>query len=376
MNKKDYYEILGVKRDATLDQIKRAYRKLALKYHPDKNINREKGENQTEAEEKFKEAAEAYNVLSDKNKRNTYDQYGHQNYQEYHNQSNKINLEDILSNFGDIFNDTLGGFTEFGDRSEDSNRGEDLRIKIKLDLVEISQGVKKKVKVKRLKCSQNLNFKTCDYCDGTGNINKYTSTFLGRIQTSITCNQCLGLGKIIKNIPLGVNNQGLKKVEELITLQIPAGARNKMQMRILGKGNDPVFGIGVPGDLIVIVEEIPHKKLKRDGDNLSYDLYLSIPKAILGTFEYIPTITGKARVKIEPGIQPGKILRLKGKGLPKIKGFGRGDLFVNINIWIPKKINSEQRLFFQKIKTDPNFIPKYKNKNKSFFERVKEMFTF
>ncbi|WP_204086410.1 DnaJ C-terminal domain-containing protein [Candidatus Karelsulcia muelleri] len=366
MKKKDYYEILGVNRDATLDQIKRAYRKLALKYHPDKNR-----ENKKEAEEKFKEAAEAYNVLSDKNKRNTYDQYGHQNYQEYHNKSNNINIEDILSNFGDLFNDTLGGFTEFVDRSEyheDRNRGEDLRIKIKLDLVEIYKGVKKKVKVKRLKCSQNLNFKTCEYCDGTGNINKYTSTFLGRIQTSITCNQCLGLGKIIKNIPLGVNNQGLKKVEELINLQIPAGARNKMQMRILGKGNDPVFGIGVPGDLIVIVEEIPHKNLKRDGDNLSYDLYLSIPKAILGTFEYIPTITGKARVKIEPGIQPGKILRLKGKGLPKIKGFGRGDLFVNLKIWIPKKINREQRLFFKKMKNDPNFIPKTKNNKESFFD--------
>ncbi|MGX7586297.1 DnaJ C-terminal domain-containing protein [Candidatus Karelsulcia muelleri] len=359
MKKKDYYEILGVNRDATLDQIKRAYRKLALKYHPDKN--REK-----EAEEKFKAAAEAYNVLSDKNKRNTYDQYGPQNYQE----SNNINIEDILSNFGDLFNDTLGGFTEFVDRSEDTsdrNRGEDLRIKIKLDLVEIYKGVKKQVKVKLLKCSKNFHLESCDYCDGTGHLNKYTSTFLGRIQTSITCNHCLGLGKIIKNIPLGVNNQGLKKVEELINIKIPAGARHKMQMRILGKGNDPVFGIGVPGDLIVIVEELPHKNLKRDGDNLSYDLYLSIPKAILGTFEYIPTLTGKARVKIEPGIQPGKILRLKGKGLPKIKGFGRGDLFVNIKIWIPKTINREQRLVFNQIKNDPNFIPKPKN-NK---ERVK-----
>ncbi|MGX7590276.1 DnaJ C-terminal domain-containing protein [Candidatus Karelsulcia muelleri] len=358
MKKKDYYEILGVNRDATLDQIKRAYRKLALKYHPDKN--REK-----ESEEKFKEAAEAYNVLSDKNKRNTYDQYGHQNYQEYHNKSNNLNIEDILYNFGDIFNDTLGGFTEFGDRYEDTsdrNRGEDLRIKIKLDLVEIYKGVKKQVKVKRMKCYKNLNFQSCDYCDGTGHINKYTSTFLGRIQTSITCNHCLGFGKIIKNIPLGVNNQGLKKVEELINIKIPSGARNKMHLRILGKGNDPVFGIGVPGDLIVIVEEIPHKNLKRDGDNLSYDLYLSIPKAILGTFEYIPTLTGKARVKIEPGIQPGKILRLKGKGLPKIKVFGRGDLFVNINIWIPKKINREQRIVFNKMKNDPNFIPNHKNK--------------
>ncbi|MGX7592273.1 DnaJ C-terminal domain-containing protein [Candidatus Karelsulcia muelleri] len=368
MRTKNYYDILGVDKNATLEQIKRAYRKLALKYHPDKN-------NKKEAEEKFKEAAEAYNVLSDKNKRNTYDQYGPQKYQDYYNNSN-VNIEDIFSNFGDIFSDPLGGFTDFANKSEYSNseyKGEDLRIKIKLDIFEISKGIKKQVKVKRMKYYPKLYFKICDYCDGTGSVKKYSNTFLGRIQTSITCNQCLGIGKVIKNKPFGVNNQGLKKGEDLISIKIPAGARNNMQLRILGKGNDPAFGIGTPGDLIIKVEEIQHKKLKRNGDNLYYDLFISIPQAILGTFEYIPTLTGQVRIKIEPGIQSGKILRLRGKGFPKIKGYGKGDLFIHINLWTPPTINKEQRLFFQKNKNDQNFIPRPKNKQKSFLDRIKEI---
>ncbi|MGX7593387.1 DnaJ C-terminal domain-containing protein [Candidatus Karelsulcia muelleri] len=363
MRKTNYYDILGVDKNATLEQIKRAYRKLALKYHPDKN-------NQKEAEEKFKEAAEAYNVLSDKNKRNTYDQYGHQ---KYPSNNYNVNIEDILSNFGDIFSDPLGGFTDFATNSEYSEyRGEDLRIKIKLDIFEIYKGIKKQVKVKRMKSYQKLYFKICDYCDGTGSVKKYSNTFLGRIQTSINCNQCLGIGKVIKNKPFGVNNQGLKKVEDLISIKIPAGARNKMQIRILGKGNDPAFGIGTPGDLIIKVEEIPHQKLKRNGENLYYDLFISIPKAILGTFEYIPTLTGQVRIKIEPGIQSGKILRLRGKGFPKIKGYGKGDLFIHINLWTPKKINKEQRLFFKTNKNDQNFIPRPKN-NQSVLDRIKEI---
>jgi molecular chaperone DnaJ len=372
MNKKDYYQILGIDRNANYDEIKRAYRKLALKYHPDRNIK-----NKKEAEEKFKEAAEAYSILSDKNKRRQYDQYGHENYNEFYNQNSDLNVEDIFSSFGDIFNDKLGGFTDgFSDFVETTKKkGENLRIKIRLELNEINNGIIKKIKVNRMKFSPDVKFKICNLCNGTGYIHKFSNTLLGQIQTTINCTQCFGLGKLIMRIPRGVNNQGLKKVEELINIKIPAGIKNKMQIKFLGKGNDAPFGIGTPGDLIVLVEEIPNKKFKRNGDNLFYDLYISIPQAILGTYEYIPTLNGKVRIKISPGSQCGKILRLKGKGLPKMNFFGRGDLFININIWVPKKISKEHKLFFNNIKNDPNFAPKPNKKKKSLLEKIKEIYS-
>ncbi|MGX7590023.1 DnaJ C-terminal domain-containing protein [Candidatus Karelsulcia muelleri] len=364
MSKKDYYKILGIDRNAISDEIKRAYRKLALKYHPDRNIK-----NKKEAEEKFKEAAEAYSILSDKNKRRQYDQYGPENYNEFYNQNSDLNVEDIFSSFGDIFNEKLGGFADgFTDSDSDfvettKKKGENLRIKIRLELNEINNGTIKKIKVKRMKFSKDVKFKICKLCNGTGYIHKVSNTFLGQIQTTINCTQCFGLGKLIMRIPRGVNNQGLKQVEELINIKIPAGIQNKMQIKFLGKGNDAPFGIGKTGDLIVLVEEIPNKNFQRNCENLFYDLYISIPQAILGTSEYITTLNGKVRITISPGCQCGKILRLKGKGLPKMNGFGigdRGDLFININIWIPKKISKEQKLFFQNLKNDPNFAPKSK----------------
>ncbi|MGX7590422.1 DnaJ C-terminal domain-containing protein [Candidatus Karelsulcia muelleri] len=353
MNNKDYYQILGLDRNANSDEIKRAYRKFALKYHPDRNLT-----NKKEAEEKFKEAAEAYSILSDKNKRQQYDQYGHENYNEFYNQNSDLNVEDIFSSFGDIFNDKLGGFTDTDFVETTKNKGENLRIKIRLELNEINNGIIKKIKVKRMKFSKDVKFKICNLCNGTGSIHKFANTFLGQIQTTINCTQCFGFGKLIMRIPRGVNNQGLKQVEELINMKIPAGIQNKMQIKFLGKGNDAPFGLGKTGDLIVLVEEIPNKKFKRNGENLFYDLYISIPQAILGTYEDITTLNGKVRIKISPGCQCGKILRLKGKGLPKINCFSRGDLFIHINIWVPKKISKEHQLFFKKIKNDQNFSPK------------------
>ncbi|MGX7591275.1 DnaJ C-terminal domain-containing protein [Candidatus Karelsulcia muelleri] len=378
MNNKDYYQILGIDRNANYDEIKRAYRKLALKYHPDRNIK-----NKKEAEEKFKEAAEAYSILSDKNKRSQYDQYGHENYNEFYNKNSDLNVEDIFSSFGDIFNDKLGvggftdiyGDTDFVDLETTKKKGENLRIKIRLELNEINNGIIKKIKVKRMKFSKDVKFQTCNLCNGTGYIHKFANTFLGQIQTTINCTQCFGLGKLIMRIPRGVNNQGLKKVEELINIKIPAGIKNKMQIKCFGKGNDAPFGIGKTGDLIVLVEEIPNKKFKRNGDNLFYDLYLSIPQAILGTYEDIPTLNGKVRIKISQGSQCGKILRLKGKGLPKMNGFGRGDLFININIWVPKTISKEHKLLFKNLKNDHNFAPKPNQNQKSFLEKIKEIYS-
>ncbi|MGX7592683.1 DnaJ C-terminal domain-containing protein [Candidatus Karelsulcia muelleri] len=367
MNNKDYYQILGIDRHANSDEIKRAYRKLAFKYHPDRNIN-----NKQEAEDKFKAAAEAYSILSDKQKRLQYDQYGHENYHEFDHQKSDLNVEDIFSSFGDILNDGLGGFTDFVETTK--QQGDNLRIKIRLELNEINNGIIKKIKVKRMKFSKDVQFKVCPLCHGTGSINKLSHTFLGQIQTTINCTQCFGLGKLILRIPRGVNNQGLKQVEELINIKIPAGIKNKMHIKVLGKGNDAPFGLGQKGDLIVLVEEIPHPNFQRNGDNLFYDLYISIPQAILGTYEYIPTFNGTVRIKISPGSQGGKILRLKGKGLPQMNGFGRGDLFIHINIWVPKTISQEHKLWFQNINKDPHFAPKHNQNNKSFLDKIKEIY--
>ena len=364
MSKRDYYEVLGVDKTATLDTIKKAYRKLAIRYHPDKNPGDQ------EAEEKFKEAAEAYEVLSDDSKRSRYDQFGHAGMTGTggFGGSGGMNMEDIFAHFGDIF----GGF---GGQSRGPRRvrGTDLRIRVKINLEEMANGVDKKIKVKRLKQAEGATSKTCPTCNGTGQQVRVTNTFLGQMQTATTCNTCQGIGKVADHIPPGANNQGLIKVEETLDIKIPAGARDGIQLQVRGKGNDAPFD-GIPGDLIVVIEEIEHDKLKRDGNNLHYDLYISIPDAILGGSKEVPTVNGKVKIKIDKGTQSGKVLRLKGQGLPDVNGYGKGDLFVHVNLWTPEKITKEQEQFFDKMRDDKHFSPDPEKQNKSFFDRVKEMF--
>ncbi|WP_185855573.1 molecular chaperone DnaJ [Blattabacterium cuenoti] len=372
MVKKDYYEILGVSRNSSKEEIKKAYRKLAIKYHPDKNLD-----NKKKAEEKFKEAAEAYEILSNREKRQSYDKFGHSGVKG-NTTGTGMNMEDIFTNFGDIFADAFGeGFSSFGFGKSSINRsikGSDLRIRVKLSLEEIANGIEKKVKVKRLKIAKGIKFRNCSYCNGTGQITRITNTILGRMQTTSQCNTCSGSGKNIENTPRGANKYGLIKEEELVNIKIPAGLTEGIQLKVSGKGNEAPFG-GISGDLIVLIEEIPHTKLKREGINLHYDLYISFPDAILGAYKEVPTINGKARIKIDPGTQSGKTLRLRSKGLPNIEGYGYGSLFIHVNVWTPKKINDEQKKFFEKMRKNENFLPHPGNSEKSFFDRVREMFS-
>ncbi|YBU88135.1 MAG: DnaJ C-terminal domain-containing protein [Candidatus Walczuchella monophlebidarum] len=367
MAKRDYYEILGVSRNASAEEIKKAYRKLAIHYHPDKNPG-----NKT-AEEKFKEAAEAYEVLSSPEKRKKYDQFGHSGIVNSYSEGAGMNMEDIFANFGEIFGDAFeGAFSCFvGDTRKKRLKGSDLRIRIKLSLEEISKGVEKKVKVRRMKMAKGVSFQICRHCKGNGQFSKITNTFLGRMQTLSTCGACQGRGQIIDNIPVGANSQGMIKEEELVKIQIPAGVTEGMQLKVSGKGNEAPEGIN--GDLIALIEEIPHEKLQREGINLHYDLYISIPESVLGTTKEVPTLGSQARITIESGTPSGKILRLKGKGIPNIEGRGHGDMLIHINVWIPKKISREQREMFEKMKEDDNFLP-HNSKEKSFFDRVIEMF--
>ncbi|WP_342226831.1 molecular chaperone DnaJ [Candidatus Walczuchella endosymbiont of Icerya purchasi] len=367
MAKRDYYEILGVSRNASAEEIKKAYRKLAIHYHPDKNPG-----NKT-AEEKFKEAAEAYEVLSSPEKRKKYDQFGHSGIVNSYSEGAGMNMEDIFANLGEIFGDAFeGAFSGFGgDTRKKRIKGSDLRIRIKLSLEEIYKGVEKKVKVRRMKMAKGVSFKICRHCKGNGQFSKITNTFLGRMQTLSTCGACQGRGKIIDHIPVGANSQGMIKEEELVKIQIPAGVTEGMQLKVSGKGNEAPEGLN--GDLIALIEEIPHEKLQREGINLHYDLYISIPESVLGTTKEVPTLGSKARITIESGTPSGKILRLKGKGIPNIEGRGHGDMLIHINVWIPKKISREQREMFEKMKEDDNFLP-HNSKEKSFFDRVREMF--
>ncbi|BAM99382.1 molecular chaperone DnaJ [Blattabacterium cuenoti] len=372
MMKKDYYEVLGVSRNASPEEIKKAYRKLAIKYHPDKNLD-----NKKEAEEKFKEAAEAYEVLSNLEKRQRYDKFGHSGVKGS-GLGSGMNMEDIFENFGDIFSDAFGeSFSSFGfgkSNRHQTIKGSDLRIRVKLSLEEIANGIEKKVKVKRLKVAKGIKFKNCTSCNGSGQIVRVTNTILGRMQTTSQCGVCYGTGKIIENIPYGANKHGLIKEEELVNIKIPAGLTEGIQLKVSEKGNEAPFG-GISGDLIVLIEEIPHPKLKREGSNLHYDLYISFPDAILGALKEVPTINGKARIKIDPGTQSGKTLRLKNKGLPNLERYGYGSLFIHVNVWTPRKINEEQRKFFEKMRKNENFLPHPGNSEKSFFDRVREMFS-
>lgn len=367
--KRDFYEVLGVAKNATDAEIKKAYRKLALKYHPDKNPDDQ------EAEAKFKEAAEAYEVLSNQEKRAHYDRFGHAGMGGASGFGGGMNMDDIFSQFGDIFGGAFGG--SFGGARSGGGqrraRGTNLRVKMKLTLDEIANGVKKKIKVNKLVNADGVTYKTCSTCNGTGRIMRVTQTFLGAMQTQTTCNVCHGAGKMIDKKPSDADAQGLKRQEEVIEIEIPAGVEEGMQLSVTGKGNAGPFD-GVPGDLIVVIEEIPHETLRRDGEHLHFDAYVNFVDAVLGESIEIPTISGKAKIKVDPGTQSGKTLRLKGKGLPNIQGYGSGDLFVHINVWTPKKVSKEEKEILEKLRTSENFIPHPDANEKGFFQRVKDMF--
>ena len=370
--KKDFYEVLGIERNASESEIKKAYRKLALQYHPDKNPG------DKSAEDKFKEAAEAYEVLSDAQKRQRYDQYGHAGMVGSGGfGGGGMNMDDIFSQFGDIFGSAFGGGGggSFGGSRGGSRtvRGTNLRVKMKLTLEEIAEGVRKKIKVNKLVNADGVTYKTCSTCNGSGRITRVTNTFLGAMQTQTTCNVCHGVGKMVDQKPSDADAQGLKKQEEVIEIDIPAGVEDGMQLSVTGRGNAGPFN-GIPGDLIVVVEEVPHDELKRDSENLHFEAHVNIVDAILGESIEIPTIGGKAKIKVDPGTQSGKVLRLKGKGLPVLQGYGHGDLFVHIQLYTPQKVSKEEREILEKMRDSENFKPNPDKSDKGFFQRMKDMF--
>lgn len=371
--KEDYYEILGVSKGASEAEIKKAYRKKAIEFHPDKNPG------DANAEEMFKKAAEAYEVLSNPDKRARYDQYGHAAFDGSagFGGGGGMNMEDIFSQFGDIFGSAFGGgfggFGGFGG-GQPRMRGSNLRIRVRLTLDEVAHGVEKKIKVRRKVQAEGVTYKTCPTCKGSGQITKITNTILGRMQTATNCSSCGGSGQIIDHRPAGADAQGLKVEEETVSIKIPPGVEDGMQLKVSGKGNGAP-GNGMAGDLLVAIETLEHESLKREGDNLHYDLYISMPEAVLGSSKEIDAVGGKVRIKLEPGIQSGKILRLRGKGVTNLNGRGSGDLLVHVNVWTPKELNKEQKEFFERMQQDENFAPKPEKSDKSFFEKVKDMFS-
>jgi len=285
-------------------------------------------------------------------------------------------MEDIFSQFGDIFGSAFGGgFSGFGGGSRQRVvKGSNLRIRVKLTLEEIANGVEKKVKVKRKVQASGTTYKTCSTCNGSGQVTRVTNTILGRMQTATTCTTCRGAGQMIDKRPSEADAQGMISEEETVSIKIPAGVVDGLQLKVSGKGNEAP-GNGVSGDLLVIISEQDHDTLQREGDNLHYDLYVSFPDAVLGTSKEIDTVTGKVRIKIEPGVQSGKILRLRGKGIPSLNGYGRGDLLGHVNVWTPKTLNKQQKEFFESMREDHHFKPKPESSDKSFFEKVKDMFS-
>ncbi|MBR9859194.1 molecular chaperone DnaJ [bacterium] len=374
MAKRDYYEILGVEKSASQDELKKAYRKLALKYHPDKNPG------DKEAEDKFKEAAEAYEVLRDAEKRQRYDQFGHDgvNGAGGFGGGGGMNMDDIFRHFGDIFGDMGGGggspFESFfggGARRSRTAVGTNIRIKLKLNIDEITNGVEKKIKYRKKVVADGVTFDTCPTCKGRGQVTRVQSTFLGQMQTTSACPTCGGAGKKIKNIPSGADSMGLVTKEFTTTINIPAGVADGMQLSVQGKGNEIPGGIA--GDLVVVIEELEHKELTRDGNNIVYNLHISFPEAALGTDVEVPTVSGKARIKIEPGTQSGKILRLRGKGVPDINGYKTGDQLIYVNVYTPTKLSSEEKTLMKQLLESENFKPD-PTKEKGFFDKMKDFF--
>ncbi len=380
MGKRDYYEVLGVSKDATKEEIKKAYRKQALKFHPDKNPGDKK------AEENFKEAAEAYEVLSNNEKKARYDRFGHAGMGNSGNGFGGagMTMDDIFSSFGDIFGDAFGGFGGFGSarRGRRVNKGSNLRVKVKLTLKEIANGAEKKIKVNKYDTCESCggtgaddpsSLSTCSTCHGSGHVTRLTNTMLGQMQTTAVCPACGGEGKTITKKCTSCYGEGIVQKEEIIKINIPAGVGKGMQMNVSGKGNAPRRG-GVNGDLLVVIDEEEHPELIREGNDLIYNLFVSVPDAVLGTNVEVPTVDNNVKIKIEPGTQPGKILRLRGKGLPEVNGYGRGDLLVNVNVWIPKSMSKEEAKIFEKLKESESFIPNPDKNDKGFFERMRGYF--
>lgn len=369
--KRDYYEVLGVSKSASASEIKKAYRKLALKYHPDKNPD------DSAAEERFKEAAEAYEVLSDEQKKQRYDQFGHAGVDGSAGGGGfgGMDMDDIFSQFGDIFGGGFGGGRRGGGGARQRTaRGTNLRVKIKLTLDEVAEGVKKKIRVNKLVNATGVTFKDCQTCKGTGRVQRVTQTFLGAMQTASTCPNCQGTGKIIDKKPAGADSQGLERKEEVIELDIPSGVEDGMQLSVSGKGNAGPFD-GIPGDLLVVIEVLEHEELRRDGQNVHYEAFINFADAALGATIEVPTIKSRARIKVEAGTQSGKMLRLKGKGLPSVQNYGMGDQFVHINVWTPQKLSKEEQEIIEKLRESENFQPNPDGKEKGFFQRVKDMFS-
>jgi molecular chaperone DnaJ len=389
MAKRDYYEILGVAKGCTADELKKAYRKVAMQFHPDRNPGNK------EAEEKFKEAAEAYEILSDSDRRAQYDRYGHAGVSGNGRSGGfgpgaGMSMDDIFSQFGDIFGDDLfGSFFSGGARGGRGGgrargvRGSNLRIKIKLTYEEIASGVNKTIKVKKYVPCQTCggsgakdkgSVQTCPTCGGNGQVRKVTNTFLGQMQTVSTCPTCNGEGSTITNKCTTCKGEGRAFGEETVSIDIPAGVQEGMQLSLSGKGNAGERG-GAPGDLIILIEEEPHPSLHRDGLNVAYDLYITFPDAVFGTSVEVPTIDGKAKIKIPAGTHSGKIFRLRGKGFPAVNSYERGDQLVHVNVWTPQNVTSEEKAMLEKMADSANFQPRPEKSEKSFFDKVREMFS-
>ena len=385
MAKRDYYEILGVAKNASADEIKKSYRKVAMQYHPDRNPG------DKTAEEKFKEAAEAYEVLSDADKRGQYDRFGHAGVSGNGRGAHSPNMEDIFSQFGDIFGEDIfgsffgggGGTRTRGGQRARGTRGSNLRIKLKLTYEEIAKGVNKNIKVKKYvgctTCGGNGakdkgSVQTCSTCGGSGQVRKVTSTFLGQMQTVTTCPVCNGEGSTITAKCNDCKGEGRVYGEETVSIDIPAGVQEGMQLNVSGRGNAGERG-GMPGDLVILIEEEPHKELQREGLNVAYELHLSFPDAVFGTQVEVPTIDGRAKIKIPPGTQSGKVFRLKGKGFPAVNSYEKGDQLVQVNIWTPQNLSGEEKSMLEKMSHSNNFKPNPDKNQKSFFDKMREMFS-
>ncbi len=390
MSKRDFYEILGVSKSSPADEIKKAYRKVAMQFHPDRNPG------DKAAEEKFKEAAEAYEILSDADKKAQYDRYGHAGVSGngrggFGGGSGGMNMDDIFSQFGDIFGDDLfgsffGGGQRGGGRGQQRSRGtrgSNLRVKLKMNYEEIAKGVTKNIKVKKhVACAtctgsgakDKGSVQNCGTCGGSGQVRRVQNTFLGQMQTVTICPTCNGEGTTVTAKCSNCKGEGRVYGEETVSIDIPAGVQEGMQLNISGRGNAGERGGGA-GDLIILIEEEPHKELHREGLNVAYELHLSFTDAVFGTQLEVPTIDGRAKIKIPAGTQSGKIFRLKGKGFPAVNSYEKGDQLIQVNVWTPQHVSTEEKAALEKLSLSPNFKPHPDKNEKNFFDKIKEIFT-